>query len=193
MVDLIRGYQEGMNNILAWRNRYSEDEYAGKVVLNIFYRKYSMEAMWDDMLPYINHSVRREFNDAVKELEMAYSRAASFKVHNVLISNLRNQPEYELGGTSYAAFADNIRKASWGDGAAKEEIEFAYLYNLLMDKATLYWGAACATGLDKIKAIGFVTGYVIEDMPINDYSTINIIMGQLGAAPYLHKHYSPLP
>ena len=81
MVDLINGFQEGMRNILNWRNRYTEDEYPGKVVLNIFYRKYSMEAMWDDMLPYINHSVRKDFNEAVRELEMAYSRSASFKVH----------------------------------------------------------------------------------------------------------------
>jgi hypothetical protein len=193
MVDLINGFQEGMRNILNWRNRYTEDEYPGKVVLNIFYRKYSMEAMWDDMLPYINHSVRKDFNEAVRELEMAYSRSASFKVHNNLIMYLRTQPEYELGGTSYEAFGENIRKAAYGDKAAREEIEFAYLYNLLMDKATLYWGAACSTGLDKIKAIGFVTGYIIEDMPINDYNTINIILGRLGAAPYLNKHYNPLP
>ena len=35
MVDLINGFQEGMRNILNWRNRYTEDEYPGKVVLKI--------------------------------------------------------------------------------------------------------------------------------------------------------------
>lgn len=193
MVDLIQGFTEGMNNIRTWRNRYTASQYPGKVVLNIFYRKYTMQAMWNDMLPYINQQKGGDFGNAVKELEMTYGRTAMSKVQPVLLMNLQTQPDKELGGTSYAAFNDNIRKASTGNKSAKEEIEFAYLFNLLADKATLYWAAACSTGLDKIKALAMVTGYVIEPIPLNDYSTVNMALGRLSAAPYLHNHYNPLP
>lgn len=193
MVDLIQGFNEGMNNIRTWRNRYAPSEYAGKVVLNIFYRKYTMQAMWNDMLPYINQTKGGDFQQAVQDLERIYGSTAMTKIQPVLLANLQSQPEKQLGGTSYAAFKPAISKSAIGDKSAREEVEFAYLYNLLADKATLYWAAACSTGLDKIKALAFVSGYQIEPMPINDYSTANMALGQLSAAPYLHNHYNPLP
>jgi len=110
-----------------------------------------------------------------------------------LIGLLSSQPEKQLGDTSYDAFESNIGKASNGDPAAKEEIEFAYLFHLLSDKSTIYWAAACATGLDKIKAIEYVSGYAIQEIPINDYNTADLIMGRLCSARYLHFHYNPLP
>lgn len=193
MVDLIQAFNEGLNNIRTWRNRYTPSEYPAKVVLNIFYRKYTMYVMWDDMLPYINQCKGGDFSTAVQELERIYGNTAINKIQRVLLMKLQSQPDFQLGGTSYAAFSENIRKASVGDKTAKEEIEFAYLFNLLADKATLYWAAACSTGADKIKAVGIVSGYMIETMPINDYSTANMVLGRLSAAPYLHNHYKPLP
>lgn len=193
MVDLIQGFTEGVNNIRTWRNRYTLSEYAEKVVLNIFYRKYTMQAMWNELLPYINKTKGGDFLQSVQELERIYGNTAMTKIQPILLANLRTQPEKQLGGTSYTAFIPAIRKSAIGDKSAREEVEFAYLYNLLSDKATLYWAAACSTGLDKIEALTFVSGYKIEPVPINDYSTVNIALGQLSAAPYLHRHYNPLP
>ncbi len=193
MVDLTQGFNEGMNNILTWRNRYTASEYAGKVVLNIFYRKYTMQEMWGEMQPYIDHTKGGDFAKAVTELEIIYSNTATSKVHSTLLAKLKYHPERQVGGTSYKSFGQLIKRASAGDGEAKEEIEFNYLYHLLSDKATLYWAAACSTGVDKIKAIATISGYVIEPMAIDDYSTVNKALGQLCAAPYMHNHYNPLP
>ena len=44
-IDLRNQFTEGMNNLQAWRNRYSEIEYAEKVLLNVFYRKHTMNFM----------------------------------------------------------------------------------------------------------------------------------------------------
>ena len=46
-IDLRNQLAEGMNNLQAWRSRYSKSEYGEKVLLNVFYRKYSTLFMWD--------------------------------------------------------------------------------------------------------------------------------------------------
>jgi hypothetical protein len=37
-----------------WRQRYSDSEYPGKVVINIFYRKYIIDEMWQELISYFN-------------------------------------------------------------------------------------------------------------------------------------------
>lgn len=41
MIDMTPALTEGTNNLISWRNRYSDIEYPRKVVLNIFYRRYA--------------------------------------------------------------------------------------------------------------------------------------------------------
>ena len=41
MIDLTPPLSEAMNNIAAWRNRYTKTEYPHKIVVNMMYRAYS--------------------------------------------------------------------------------------------------------------------------------------------------------
>ena len=70
---------------------------------------------------------------------------------------------------------------------------YCYYYFFLADKATLLWAAICASGVDKVKAIAEVSGYVIEQMPLNDYATVSQGLGQLAASPFMQRNYTRMP
>ena len=80
-----------------------------------------------------------------------------------------------------------------GSKPAKEELEFSYLHYLISDKATLAWAAFCATGISPLKAITEVSGAIIQPMPLNDYNTLTVGLGQLYTTRFLQERYKPLP
>ena len=45
-IDLTNTFKESRELINTWRNRYNSQEYPKKVVMNVFYRKYTIEKMW---------------------------------------------------------------------------------------------------------------------------------------------------
>lgn len=55
----------------------------------------------------------------------------------------------------------------------------------------LCWLALCGCGIGKMDAISKLSSYVLDDVPINDYSAISSILGQLCAEQYLNNHYLP--
>lgn len=100
-----------MNNLLTWRNRYSKSEYPEKVVLNIFYRKYTMELMFPDIVGcFENESSGKpkvkwsDFNEGFQKLKTIYGSTATSKTHPVLM-NLLAQQEKNVGNTNYGIFA----------------------------------------------------------------------------------------
>lgn len=193
MINLSSAFNEGMTNLRNWRIRYTPKEYPEKIALNLFYRRYAMQFMWPDIENFISAKQYDDFGDALLAIERVYSQIATSKVHPILLSLLKNNPTNPVGGINYAHYLEMISKIHAGDKKTKEELEFAYLYYLLSDKATLCWAALCATGVDKNLAIGILSGVLTMPQPINDYTTINSAMGQLCAARYLHDHYVPLP
>lgn len=193
MVDLGQTYWVGVNNLIKWRSRYSEREYPGKVVLNIFYRRYTMEAMWPEMIAYISNNRGTSFVEAVKDLEYMYSITAATKIVSVLESRLTNEPERGVGNITYSDFKKKIALAAAGDRKMKEDLEYSYLYFRLSDEAVKYWAAARTTGLSDDEAIKTVTNFNVESGGITSYSNIVGIMGRLAAAPYLSNHYVALP
>lgn len=54
-------------------------------------------------------------------------------------------------------------------------------------------GAMCATGIAPLSAITKVTDAVIEPMPLNDYNTLTVGLGQLCVGKFLKDRYNPLP
>jgi hypothetical protein len=50
MFDLTNLYNEATTNLKIWRKSYSKAEYPEKVVINIFYRKVTMEILFDAFL-----------------------------------------------------------------------------------------------------------------------------------------------
>jgi len=187
-------FNEGMNNLRNWRSRYTKNEYPSKVVLNIFYRQYTMNSIWESQIENSFNRFKNTETDvlvAFQKLEMEYSNASGhFTIGNTLL-DLMNQQQ-DVGGLNYKNNIPIISRGQSGDNKAIEELEFTYLYYLLCNKATLMWAAFGRKGFAKVDAIAQVTGVVIEyDQPIN-YADILSVLGQLGVSESMNKIYSPL-
>lgn len=197
--DLRHSLNEGMNNLMTWRNRYSITEYPEKVTLNIFYRKYTMEFMFPDIIDCFENNMFgkpkvkwSDFNEGFQKLKTIYGSTATAKTHPVLMSLLQ-QKQKNVGNTNYGIFEPLISGAKSGIDSKLEEIEYAYLYYLLTDECVLLWGAFGGTGISKIDAIGKMSGLIIETEEIKTYGQIEQTLGQLCAAAYLKEHYKALP
>lgn len=194
-VDLTNPYNDGMNNLVNWRNRYSKNEYPFKVVLNIFYRQYTMNSIWTSQ---INSSFDKfkntepEVLPAVRKLSVEYSNALQhFTIGNTLVDLMNKQQD--VGGLNYKNNIPLISRAQHSDNKAMEEIEFTYLYYYLSNIATLIWAAFGRKGFSKIEAIAQVTGVVIEYGKPIEYSDILDVLGKLCISQMMNKIYSPLP
>lgn len=193
MIDMTSALTEGTNNLVKWRNRYSDAEYPQKIVLNIFYRRYTMRTMWNELMNIVNQRAYNSFQDAAMDLEKLYSSTATVKVAPYLESWIRNNPNEIVGAIHYKDFEGLIQRVQMGSKPAKEELEFSYLHYLISDKATLAWAAFCAIGISPLKAITEVSGAIIQPMPLNDYNTLTVGLGQLYTTRFMQDRYNPLP
>ena len=193
MIDMSPALTEGTNNIITWRKRYTSTEFPQKVVLNIFYRRYSMSKMWNELMTIVNQHSYNSFQEAAIALENIYSKTAVTKVQPFLESWIKNNPDEIVGAIRYRDFVDLIQRVQMGSKPAKEELEFSYLHYLISDKATLAWAAFCATGISPLKAITEVSGAIIQAMPLNDYNILTAGLGELYTTRFLQDRYTPLP
>jgi hypothetical protein len=193
-IDLTNPFNEGMNNLTSWRNRYSKTEYPSKIVLNIFYRQFTMNSIWESQIESSFNKFTNTETDtltAFQKLELEYSKASrQFTVGNTLI-DLMNQQK-DIGGLNYKNNIPLINSGRSGDNNAIEELEFTYLHYLLRNKATLMWAAFGRKGFSKIDAITQVTGAVIEYNQPTNYAVILAIFSQLGVSQSMQKLYNPL-
>lgn len=191
MIDLTYALNEGTSNLIKWRNRYSPQEYPQKIVLNIFYRRYTMSRIWNRLMQMKKSEM--DLENAYKKIEFLYSQTAVSQVAPLLETWIHNNPEEIVGAIHYSDFVPLIQRVQLGSKPAKEELEYSYLYYLLSDKCTLLWAAMCATGIAPLSAITKVTDAVIEPMPLNDYNTLTVGLGQLCVGKFLKDRYNPLP
>lgn len=187
MIDLKQPYTEAVNNLLTWRKRYSSYEYPEKVALNIFYRKYTMDFLWNSA----RNLKFDSFEDGVYTLKRKYGELALSKVQPILMDELKNNPTRVVGNVAYSGFPLMFEKIRNGDLKLKEELDYSYLFFLLSDECVLYWMALCGSGVGEMDAITKLSSYVIEDVPNIDYSIASSVLGQLCAGQYLSNHYSP--
>ena len=197
--DLRNSLKEGSNNLLTWRSRYSKIEYPEKVVLNIFYRKYTMEFMFSEILGCFENNIFgkpkvkwNDFNEGFQKLKTIYGSTSISKTQPILL-NLLTQTQRNVGNTNYGIFSPLIAEAKRGNHSKLEEIEYSYLYYLLADECVLLWGAFGGTGSTKIDAIGKLSGVIIEFEDIKSYAPIEQVLGQFCAAAYLKENYKALP
>lgn len=192
-IDLRNQLAEGMNNLQAWRSRYNKNEYGEKVLLNVFYRKYSTLLMWDKIQNSFEGNVLwNDFNEGYREMISLYENQ-SLKTQPILLQLLSEKSDNMVGSVSYAGFADKIRGAKQGNNADIEEIEFTYLHYLLNDQLILMWSAIGGTGLSKIEALAQMSGVIIAETDMSEYGKVENIIGQLCTGPYLHENYNALP
>lgn len=198
-LDLRHQLRQGTERLLGWRNKYTEHEYPEKIVLNVFYRKYTMEFMWKN----INDCFTKnwlgkqkikwsDFNEGYNQLTQTYSNTSLAKTRPKLMTLLDNHSK-RVANTTYAGFLPLIKGTQSGDDKKREELEYTYLYHLLTDESIMVWGAFGGTGKSKMETIGEMTGLVLEIDKIETYSAIDQILGQFCAAAYLNENYQPLP
>lgn len=198
-IDLRNQLAEGMNNLQAWRSRYSKSEYGEKVLLNVFYRKYSTLFMWDKIQNSFqkkmfggNKVLWSDFHEGFREMMTLYQNQ-SMKTQPILLQLLSEKSSNMVGSVSSAGFADKIKGARQGNNADIEEIEFTYLHYLLNDQLILMWSAFGGTGLSKIDALAQMSGVIIAETDMSEYGKVENIIGQLCTGPYLQENYNPLP
>jgi len=198
-IDLRNQLAEGMNNLQAWRNRYSKSEYGEKVLLNVFYRKYSTHFMWDKIQNSFqtkmfggNKVLWNDFNEGFREMMNLYQNQST-KTQPILMQLLSEKSANMVGTVSYSGFGSKIMGAKQGNNADIEEIEFTYLHYLLNDQLILMWSAFGGTGLSKIDALAQMSGVIIAETDMTQYGTVENIIGQLCTGPYLKENYNPLP
>lgn len=191
--DLSNQYNEAVNNLKEWRNRYSKNEYPGKVVENIFYGNLTMEILFGDVSCYFSGMLTpMNFEYSYKMIEESFSKAAIEKSQRLLPVILSERANVPIGNIKYETFIPQIKKGSEGDNKEIEDIEFAYVYYYLSNICVRLWSAFGITGLDKIDAISKLSGVVIETSEIYSYAQIENILGKLIVAPYLNGVYTPL-
>jgi len=198
-IDLRNQLAEGMNNLQAWRSRYSKTEYGEKVLLNVFYRKYSTHFMWDKIQNSFqtkmfggNKVLWNDFNAGFSEMMNLYQNQST-KTQPILMQLLSEKSANMVGTVSYSGFASKIMGSKQGNNADIEEIEFTYLHYLLNDQLILMWSAFGGTGLSKIDALAQMSGVIIAETDMTEYGTVENIIGQLCTGPYLKENYNPLP
>ena len=191
MLDLRQAYSEGIQNIRNWRTRYTPQEYPHKVVINIMYRAYGMNYIWND---YKNGNLPRysNFQEAVIDMEQRYSRVAIEKVGDNLMVWLDNKPNEAIGNLTFSNY-DRLATVAENDKTKKEELEFSYIFDLLQEKCVLYWIALRQTGKNDIDAIAAITGVIIESIPNMDYAGAKYVFQELCVKQYISQNYSQLP
>lgn len=183
MIDLKSAFTEGVNNISTWRNRYTPQEYPHKVLINIMYRAYTMNFVWQDFengkLPRFNN-----FNDAIIYMERYYGQTATEKVNANLLSWLRTRPNDYIGGCNYK-FMKEVATDAERSASDLKLMETSYFVHLLKDKMVLYYIAMRLAGKTDEGAIEALTNYQVQMTDKFNYTSAKNAFGELIVDNYL--------
>ena len=180
--DLTNTFKDARRLINSWKDRYSPTEYPQKVIMNIFYRKYTIEKMWSQV---INQSFPN-WEIAYKNNMLKYAEIAQNEIVPVLESNL--QADKKVTAIKYSDFQSYIKSASKGDIDSIKAIEYTYFLNRIFDEFTILWISMVNGGETKTNAITKLTGAVLpREMPINNYGEVEQIFDQIGVENYLQS------
>ena len=179
-IDLTITFKDARQLITTWETRYSLEEYPKKVVMNIFYRKYTIQKMWAQIF----NSKFSNWETAYGYLKSKYSEVA-LSINPVLESKL--QANEKVTSLRYSDFTSYIQSAASGNKEALKGIEYTYFLHRIFDEIILVWVAMVVSGDTKINAITKITRVVLAEMPIDDYAVIEQVFDQLGAEKYLQS------
>ena len=180
-VDLSNTFKDGRNLLNSWKLRYSPSEYPYKVVLNIFYRKYTIEKMWPKVINNKHSTWQRayEFN------MLKYSEVAQ----NEIVPVLENwvQANKKVGMIKFSDFQPYIQSSAKGNSEALKGLEYTYLLHRILDELIVLWISFINSGETQVDAIAKLTRAIVEINPINKYEEIENIFDKLGAEQYLQS------
>jgi hypothetical protein len=192
-IDIKNQFSNGITNLITWRSRYNKNEYGEKVLLNVFYRKYSTLFMWDKIQNSFNGNILwNDFNIGWREMMKSYQNQ-SIKTQPILLQLLSEKSDQIIGSVSYSEFTKFVIGAKQGNNKDVEELEFTYLHYLLNDQLILMWSAFGGTGLSKIDALAQMSGVIIAETDMSEYGKVENLIGQLFTGPYMNENYKALP
>lgn len=172
-VDLTQFFKDSRNKLTMWKLRYSSDEYPYKVVLNIFYTKFAVATMWDNV---INNNYP-DWLTAYRDIKGTFEDVS----RNQIVPHLENwlQEDRKVSTIKFSDFTKYISSASKGDLDALKGIEYTYFLNRMMDEYLIFWLAMVTSGMDKQQAFEHVTGAVIPDLPLNTQAELEQVVDSI--------------
>jgi hypothetical protein len=192
-VDLSPWLKEGESYLSVWKDRYTIIEYPEKIVLNIFYRKYTIEFMFPFILNCFTKSIDgvplvkwENIDNGMRQLISQYELTAGY-TKSVLLELLQEKNR-QVGNYSYESYLPLIDLAKAGDKDKLEEIEFMYLYSLLTQYSILLWAAYGGTGLTMLDAGSKISTIIPANVGENNiltYWQIEEWLGKGCALPFL--------
>jgi hypothetical protein len=180
-VDLTNTFKDGRSHLNSWKQRYSAAEYPYKVVLNMFYRKFTIEKMWPSV---INQSFPN-WQKAYEANMMKYGQVAQVEIVPVLESWV--QSNRQVGMVKYSDFQSYIQNGARGNAEALKGIEYTYLLHRVLDELIILWISMVNSGETQVNAIAKLTRAVVEIPTIRNYAEIESVFDQLGAEQYLQS------
>ncbi|MDR3697347.1 hypothetical protein [Mucilaginibacter sp.] len=122
-IDLTNLYAEALDMLKTWRNRYSKNEYPYKIAVNIFYRQYTMNSIWDcDLDNSFDEykGVEIDILESFRILETVYANTSQKFIGGDILINLMNEKD-DRGGLNYKDILPIVLRAQSGDNASVEE------------------------------------------------------------------------
>lgn len=184
-VNLISTFKDARRNLNIWKNRYSKIEYPQKIVLNIFYRKYSIDKMWYRVI----EQEYPTWEIAYNKNKLKYAEVAQYEIVPVLESLI--ELDRKVSTSRYSDFIEYIKLASQGDIEALKSVEFTYFLHRMLDELTIVWISMVNAGNTRTNAITRLTGAILPtDMPITGYADVESLLDQLGTENYLYSLFA---
>ena len=175
-VDLTTTFKDSRRLLNLWKERYSKEEYPYKIVLNIFYAKYTIDRIWPDI---ISQSYPT-FKIAQTRNAQKYLETMRFEI-NPLAEKLMLSDK-KVSTIRYSDFHSFIQSASKGNIDSIKNIEYTYFLHRIFNELIIFWISLINSVDSKISAITKLSGAILPyDMPITSYSEIEQIFDQLGA------------
>ncbi|UOQ50679.1 hypothetical protein [Hymenobacter cellulosivorans] len=181
-VDLTATYKDARNLLNTWKSRYSAKEYPQKVIANIFYRKYTI----DKIFPQIINNQHSDWHTAYRANMNKYADTAQREIIPVLESNLSSNKKVTT--MKYSDFEPYIDSASKGNIESVKSLEYSYFLNRIFDELIIIWISMVNSGISKTNAVAQLTRAVLAPgTSINSYADIESVFDQLGAEQYLQS------
>lgn len=191
MIELSPLYAEASGKIQFWRNKYTRNEYPHKIVINMMYRAYATQfvyqAFQNNGLPPFD-----DFNEAASYVIRFYGETAISKVHANLLDWMRFKPN-ELVGTVTTSSYENLATLAENNSSKLEELEFSYIFNTMSDMCVLYFIAFRLCGDSQEEAIQKMTNYQVEIDEELTYAQLKTAFTQLNnfLPAFLQRNYHP--
>lgn len=191
MLDLRSPLNEAMRNIQTWRRKYPSKVYPHKIVLNMMYRAYSTQIVFD-AFQRDEMAEQDNLQEAFQYVLYFYSQAAAQQVHPYLENWMDTRPNEEVGTLCTARY-EGLASRAESSSKALEELEFSYAFELLNDMCVLYYIGFRLCGYSETDAIAQMSDILIEPLDYMDYTIAKQIFQQLLVAKYMHFNYRSLP